>query len=583
MPALEKPWFAKTSAGYRTWAMGLMAWAALGLALQPVWGRPPAGFSLRAEVDPARAPAGTVVDLAIHVLPPTGWITYDLQQVPNGVMPTRIVLEAGNNLLPLGAFWAPPPRERPDPFYNHRVVRFFETAPSFRRRILIDPNTPLGLHRISGRVDLALSEEESGRTVIVSKHPFDAVLVVTAPPPSTTSRANAEHSAVSTNKPHPPAAPAPPTLAPPVTALEKPPMPGSSPPAPASPPTPDEMAGRPSQTPNNKLSSTPALPIPAPISIPSRSAGETSETIAPGEPAPRDLAKLAKTLESDAQSEGSTTVSKASASGENPTATAMGPAEIPVAARANPTPTENLRPLVIEPFRDLDERQPIVYWPLLVGSAVGLVTWLTCLFRGESKLAWWQWGFWTLLGVAGAIWSFVDAASRPETFLAVGLLALATGLGGLFSRSLVVSCGMGVICWGVESGLSGAAATGFTGYFLTLFFLRATLGPFPTRRRRGVLLPHLLLLAYAASAALALDALDGLPRWMGTRELLTIWTALALVQTLAMLFSSPQAGRLQFRSSWRTVFLLAWTVFTVSLASMALAVPPTLWLIRDAG
>lgn len=143
------------------------------------WGAQlPPGLSIRAIVEPDKAPAGTVVDLAITIEVPEGWISFDLDQVPNSAMPTRITLDRSPDFAPFEGYSGPRVMEARDPMFNNRIVRFFPSSPTFHRQILVTAGTQAGEREITGRVDLQLHDPATGKHYLIRQHPFRTTLTI---------------------------------------------------------------------------------------------------------------------------------------------------------------------------------------------------------------------------------------------------------------------------------------------------------------------------------------------------------------------------------------------------------------------
>jgi hypothetical protein len=143
-------------------------------------------------VQPAAVAPGTVFELQLTIELPEGWIAYDVEQQPDSVPPTRIYLDASPTFAPVDAFRGPLARHRPDPSMNHRLVRYFDQSPTFRRGMLVAPDAPAGSTPLSGRLDFQVRCEQTGRSYVIRKYPFRIeVTIGTAPLPAVHPEVNA--------------------------------------------------------------------------------------------------------------------------------------------------------------------------------------------------------------------------------------------------------------------------------------------------------------------------------------------------------------------------------------------------------
>ena len=185
-------WTGQSSRWGIVWAtlIVMLAWARTGLCAQP-----PGGIRVLAHIQPSVARPGTVIELAITIELAPGWVTYDFNQAPDSVLPTRIRMKRSRRYIGLDSFIAPPALERPEPFFNHRIVRFFQTSPTFRRPVLVSADAGNGNLELSGHVDLQVSEQATHRHIVLRKLPFrasvevrGAVPAIRQPPLSNVSR-----------------------------------------------------------------------------------------------------------------------------------------------------------------------------------------------------------------------------------------------------------------------------------------------------------------------------------------------------------------------------------------------------------
>lgn len=138
----------------------------------------PGGTSLSAVMEPSVVRPGTVAELKLTVVLPKGWITYDIEQIPDSVLPTRITLEPARDWAPIEALIAPPAVEGPDISFGNRIVRYFTDSPTFCRRIIFDSLATPGPKRVTGRVSLQLKRLENGKYYLIQNVPFVGLVTV---------------------------------------------------------------------------------------------------------------------------------------------------------------------------------------------------------------------------------------------------------------------------------------------------------------------------------------------------------------------------------------------------------------------
>lgn len=142
----------------------------------------PPGVRVTASVQPTAAQPGTTVELQLTVTLPAGWITYDLEQVPDSVLPTQITLQSSTGFAPLESYRSPPAEERIESQFGSRIIRFFRASPTYHRPVLLS-DTAAGTIRIAGWLDFQVCNEATGRCYVIHHHPFQAA--VTVPPIAT--------------------------------------------------------------------------------------------------------------------------------------------------------------------------------------------------------------------------------------------------------------------------------------------------------------------------------------------------------------------------------------------------------------
>ena len=138
----------------------------------------PPGVSVQARIDPAVVAPGARCELAVTIQLPPGWITYDIEQVSNTAKPTRIDIRPSVHVAPLETFASSAVLERSDPTFNHRVVRYFDSSPTFRRPILVSTNAAVGAKRVYGRIDFQVHNRKTGRFYTIRQCRFEAPLSV---------------------------------------------------------------------------------------------------------------------------------------------------------------------------------------------------------------------------------------------------------------------------------------------------------------------------------------------------------------------------------------------------------------------
>ncbi|MFO0947612.1 MAG: hypothetical protein U1D30_17090 [Planctomycetota bacterium] len=160
----------------------------------------PPGVAIRVVVQPSKAPPGSIVDLSITIEVPEGWVTFDLDQVANSVMPTRITLDKSSDFAPFAGYSGPRALETRDPMFNNRIVRFFPQSPTFHRQILVTAGTQAGDRDISGRIDLQLHDPATGKHYLIRQHPFQTTLTIQRESSDDTLGANETHKPIVGNE-----------------------------------------------------------------------------------------------------------------------------------------------------------------------------------------------------------------------------------------------------------------------------------------------------------------------------------------------------------------------------------------------
>ncbi|MBY0588967.1 hypothetical protein K2X85_17475 [bacterium] len=149
----------------------------------------PGGIRLRGQVNKTRVQPGEQIEIAVTVELPPGWIVYDLEQVPNSVLPTSLDLDSLADIAPLETFRSEGAHEERDSRFRNRLVRFFPFSPTFRRPLRVSPNAAPGERTISGKVGFLAQYLLTKRFYIVSRARFEATVLIDPPPAPATSDA----------------------------------------------------------------------------------------------------------------------------------------------------------------------------------------------------------------------------------------------------------------------------------------------------------------------------------------------------------------------------------------------------------
>lgn len=175
------------------WSPILICSALLAASL-PAWAELPGGIRVTANVEPEKIAPGKSARLAVTVHLPSGWIIYDLEQVPHSVLPTTIELEPHDQIAVVENFKSSGAKEDVEPKFGRRIARFFDRTPTFWRPIVAGPTARPGEQTLSGRIGFLAQHRPSKRFYLVSRAFFTAKVMIELPPPptSTTDIAPAE-------------------------------------------------------------------------------------------------------------------------------------------------------------------------------------------------------------------------------------------------------------------------------------------------------------------------------------------------------------------------------------------------------
>lgn len=146
----------------------------------------PGGIRVTAQVEPARLQPGTKAELRVKVHLPSGWIVYDLEQVPNSVLPTSIELDSNEDIAPVETFRSEGAKEDIEPKFGSRIARFFDRTPTFRRPIIVAENARPGEHTLTGHIGFLVQQRSTKRFYVITKALFSTNLVVEIVKPSET-------------------------------------------------------------------------------------------------------------------------------------------------------------------------------------------------------------------------------------------------------------------------------------------------------------------------------------------------------------------------------------------------------------
>lgn len=138
----------------------------------------PDGMKIAARFEPAATAPGSIVELALTVELPPGWVAFDLEQEAESAFPARISLLEHRELAPLETFVAPPALEKRDPQFTDKIVRYFDRSPTFHRKILVGHNAQNGWLRLEGRLDIQVRNQATGKSLLLLGQSFSATLQV---------------------------------------------------------------------------------------------------------------------------------------------------------------------------------------------------------------------------------------------------------------------------------------------------------------------------------------------------------------------------------------------------------------------
>lgn len=146
----------------------------------------PGGIRVTAQVEPNRLQPGMKAELRVKVHLPSGWIVYDLEQVPNSVLPTSIELDSNEDIAPVETFRSEGAKEDVEPKFGSRIARFFDRTPTFRRPIIVAENARPGEHTLTGHIGFLVQQRSTKRFYVITKALFSTNLVVEIVKPSET-------------------------------------------------------------------------------------------------------------------------------------------------------------------------------------------------------------------------------------------------------------------------------------------------------------------------------------------------------------------------------------------------------------
>lgn len=163
----------------------LVSLIGLGSMTKSVWAELPGGIRVSAQVEPSTLHPGQTARLDVTVHLPSGWIIYDLEQVPNSVLPAEVELDPHDDIAALEAFRSEGAKEDREPKFGQRLARFFDRTPTFSRPVVVSADPRLGRHELTGRIAFLVQHRPSKRFYVVSKAYFSAAVTVGLPEPTT--------------------------------------------------------------------------------------------------------------------------------------------------------------------------------------------------------------------------------------------------------------------------------------------------------------------------------------------------------------------------------------------------------------
>ena len=146
----------------------------------------PGGIRVTAQVEPARLTPGMKAELRVTVHLPSGWIVYDLEQVPNSVLPTSIEVDPTEDIAVTETFRSEGAKEDVEPKFGSRIARFFDRTPTFRRPIITAEGARPGEHTVTGHIGFLVQQRATKRFYVITKARFSTNLVIEIPKPSAT-------------------------------------------------------------------------------------------------------------------------------------------------------------------------------------------------------------------------------------------------------------------------------------------------------------------------------------------------------------------------------------------------------------
>jgi len=146
----------------------------------------PGGIRVTAEVEPKRLEPGMKAELRVKVHLPSGWIVYDLEQVPNSVLPTSIEVDPNDEVAPVETFRSEGAKEDIEPKFGSRIARFFDRTPTFRRPIIVAENARPGQHVVTGHIGFLVQQRSTKRFYVITKALYSTNLIIDLRKPSET-------------------------------------------------------------------------------------------------------------------------------------------------------------------------------------------------------------------------------------------------------------------------------------------------------------------------------------------------------------------------------------------------------------
>ena len=172
----------------RSWCLFTACFIALliGWNVGSARGELPGGIRVTAQVEPARLAPGMKAELRVTIHLPSGWIVYDLEQVPNSVLPTSIEIDPTEDVAVTETFRSEGAKENIEPKFGSRIARFFDRTPTFRRPLIVAEEARPGEQVVTGHIGFLAQQRATKRFYVISKARFSTHLVIDVPKPSET-------------------------------------------------------------------------------------------------------------------------------------------------------------------------------------------------------------------------------------------------------------------------------------------------------------------------------------------------------------------------------------------------------------